>query len=112
MIYTLSPIKARQYEGNLLFLYGDDLPERTLPLSRRELQIVKERRNRERTFLTVFDRLPYKLYLLSFDSEKPAAECQEVIRRRTADLLKMLESDAVDTLAVSSFVSFPFIKTE
>ena len=101
MNYTLCPINARQYEGNLLFLYGDDVPERTMPLNRRELQLVKESRSNERTFLYSFDRLPYKLYLLSFDSEQPAPECQETLRRRAADLVKMLKADKVDTLAVS-----------
>lgn len=101
MNYTLTSINARQYEGNMLFLYGDDVPERTMPFSRRELQLVKERRSRERIFLCSFDRLPYKLYLLSFDSEQPAPECQETLRRRAADLVKMLKADAVDTLALS-----------
>ena len=101
MIYNLSTIKARDYEGNLLFLLGDDVPERNLPLSRRELQYVKECRSRQRTCLLAFDRLPYKLYLLSFDSELPSHECQETLRRKAADLVKMLEADRVDRLAVS-----------
>ena len=101
MIYNLEPIDSRQYEGSLLFLYGDDVPERALPLSRKELALVKERRAAKRDFMLCFDRLPARLYLLSFDSEQPTPECQEHLRRRAADLLKLLEADRVDTLAVS-----------
>ena len=101
MIYNLSTINARHYDGNLLFLLGDDVPERTLPLSRRELQHLKERRALQRTCLLAFDRLPHKLYLLAFDSELPSHECQETLRRRAADLLKLLEADRVDSLALS-----------
>lgn len=85
----------------MLFLYGDDVAERDLPLSRREIEIVKARREKKRDCLVVFDRLPYHLYLLSFDSEKPAAEAQEQLRRKAADLLKLLEADGVEQLAVS-----------
>lgn len=101
MFYTLNSIKAREYDGNLLFLYGDDVPERTLPLNRRELQLVKERRAQKRDFLLAFDRLPNKLYILSFDSEKPTPECQETLRRKAVDLLKSLENEKAESLAIS-----------
>lgn len=101
MFYNLSPINARLYEGNLLFLYGDEVPERSLPLSRREQQILKQRRADKPSILVAFDRLPYRLYVLCFDSSLPTTEGQETIRRCAADLLKQLEADAVDTLAVS-----------
>ena len=101
MIYHLEPINAKDYSGNLLFLYGDEVSERALPLSKKELELVRTRRGEKRNFLMAFDRLPYKLYLLSFDSEQPAAESQEGLRRRAADLLKLLEADGATTLAVS-----------
>ncbi|MCR5445196.1 MAG: leucyl aminopeptidase family protein [Bacteroidales bacterium] len=101
MFYSLNSIKAREYDGNLLFLYGDDVPERTLPLNRSELQLVKERRAQKRDFLLAFDRLPNKLYILSFDSEKPTPECQETLRRKAVDLLKSLENEKAETLAIS-----------
>ena len=101
MIYTLNEIKAKDIQSDLLFLYGDEVAERALPLNRRELELVKARRAENRDFMLVFDRLPYRLYLLSFDSEKPAPECQEKLRRSTMDLLKRMEADRVTTLAVT-----------
>ena len=101
MIYSLETINAKSETTDLLFLYGDEASERALPLSRRELDLVKERRREKRDFTLVFDRLPYRLYLLSFDSEKPAAECQEKLRCAMAKLLHRLEEDRVTTLAVT-----------
>jgi leucyl aminopeptidase len=70
-------------------------------LNRRELQLVKERRAQKRDFLLAFDRLPNKLYILSFDSEKLTPECQETLRRKAVDLLKSLENEKAETLAIS-----------
>ena len=81
MIYTLEKIAPKDYEGNIVYLYGDDTAERSLPLNKKEVALLKERREENREFILVFDRLPYRLYLLSFDSEKPAAEVQESLRR-------------------------------
>lgn len=107
MIYTLQSITPKSYDGSLLLLYGDDVPERTLPLSRKELELVKTRRSEKRDFLLAFDRLPDKLYLLSFNSEKPMPECQEGIRRQAMEALKMLEADKVQSLAVSGVGILP-----
>lgn len=101
MIYTLQSINQKEYSGDMLLLYGDDVAERSLPLSRKELDLVKQRRLAKRDMLLAFDRLPHKLYVLSFDSESPMPECQETIRRRAMDLLKMLEADKVSALAVT-----------
>ena len=107
MIYNLEKINAKSHDGDLLFLYGDEGAERTLPLSKKELDLVKVRREEKKDFLLVFDRLPYHLYFLSFDSEKPAPECQEKLRRSAASLLKRLESDKVEKLAVSAVGTLP-----
>ena len=107
MIYTLQSITPKSYDGSLLLLYGDDVPERTLPLSRKELELVKTRRSEKRDFLLAFDRLPDKLYLLSFNSEKPMPECQEGIRRQAMQALKMLEADKVQSLDVSGVGILP-----
>lgn len=101
MIQKLETIKAKDHAGNMLFLYGDDVAANTLPLNRRELEVLKARRDEKRDCLLVFDRLPYHLYLLSFDSEKPAPECQEKLRREAMNILKRLEEDRVDSIAVS-----------
>ena len=101
MIYNLETINAKEYNGSMLFLYGDDVPERTFPLSQKELRLLKERRAEKKEQLIAFDRLPDKLYFLSFDSSQPMPECQETLRRKAANLLKMLETDRVHTLAVT-----------
>ena len=107
MIYNLEPIKQKEYQGNLVMLYGDEVPDRSLPLVRKELDLVRARRAENRDFLLAFDRLPYKLYLLSFDSELPMPEAQETLRRKAMELLKSLEADKVSNVAVSGVGILP-----
>lgn len=107
MTYELLSIAPRQYEGELLFLYGDEGSERNLPLSKKELAAVNQRRERDKNFILSFDRLPYRLHLLSFDSEHPAPEVQEGLRRMAAKLLPLLERERVGTLAVSGEGTLP-----
>lgn len=107
MKHTLQPIDAKNYQGDLILLYGDDVAERTLPLSKKEIEYLRTRREAERDCLLVFDRLPNHLYILSFDSEKPAALCQELVRRRTKDLLSLLEQHKVEQLALSAMGTLP-----
>ena len=107
MIYNIETIDTKAFEGNLLFLYGDDSAERVLPLGKREIEYVKSRRAVDKNFIVRFDRLPYHLYFISFDSEQPAPECQEKLRRRAADLLRLLEEDKVDNLVVSAQGALP-----
>ncbi|MBQ9418534.1 MAG: leucyl aminopeptidase family protein [Bacteroidales bacterium] len=101
MTYTLESINAKTWEGDLLFLYGDEAAERNLPLGKKEIELLKARRSEEREQLLVFDRLPYHIYVLSFDSEKNAPECQEKLRRSAARLLKQLKADKVSRLAIT-----------
>lgn len=101
MNYKLEKINAKDYEGNVIFLYGDDVADRLLPLSRKELEIVKAKRENKKDFQVVFDRLPYRLYLLSFDSEQEAPECQEMLRRGAAKMLERMQADEVDSAAVT-----------
>ena len=107
MIYTLEKISPKDYEGNMIFLYGDETAERTLPLGKREVALLKERRAEGKDFILVFDRLPYRLYVLSFDSEKPAPEVQEGLRRNAMKLLGKFESDRVKTVAVCGAGTLP-----
>ncbi|MBP3762417.1 MAG: leucyl aminopeptidase family protein [Bacteroidales bacterium] len=101
MTHELLTIVPRKHEGDMLFLYGDEGAERNLPLNKKETAAVRQRRERGKDFLMVFDRLPHRLYLLSFDSEQPAPEVQEQLRRKAAALLPMLEEGRVESLAVS-----------
>lgn len=84
----------------MVFLYGDDVAERRLPMSKKEVEVMKERRINEKECVVSFDRLPDKLYVVSFDSEKMAAETHEWLRCSAAKLLKMMEADKVKEVAV------------
>lgn len=100
MIYNLQKINPKDYEGSMVFLYGDDVAERRLPMSKKEVEVMKERRINEKECVVSFDRLPDKLYVVSFDSEKMAAETHEWLRCSAAKLLKMMEADKVKEVAV------------
>ena len=101
MIYTLEPINAKTYSGDLIFLYGDEAASRDLPLGKKELELLSARREEKKDQILVFDRLPYHLYLVSFDSELEAPLTQEKLRRRAMDLLRRLEADKVTSVAIS-----------
>lgn len=107
MIYTLEKIELKEYEGNVVFLYGDESAERSLPLGKKEVALLKERRTEGKDFLLAFDRLPYRLYVISFDSERPGAEVQESLRRRAMELVKRFEADRVDEVAVCGEGTLP-----
>ena len=107
MQYTLEAIDAKNYEGHLIYLYGDEVAERTLPLGRKENELIAQRRVKKKDFIEVFDRLPYRLYVVSFDSEKPAPEAQEGLRRQAAQLLKRLADDEAWEVALTGGGTLP-----
>ena len=71
-----------------------------MPLVKREVALLKERRAEDANCLLRFDRLPYSLYVLSFDSEKPPKDVDEYLRRSAMKLLKMMEADRVKEVAI------------
>lgn len=101
MDFCLEKVDLKSCEGNVLFLYGDEVAERQLPLSRAEVALVKARREVEKCFVVGFDRLPGRLYVVSFDSEKPSPLVQEKLRREAAKVLKMLEEWKASEVTVS-----------
>ena len=104
----LKDINPKSYEGTIVFMYGDAAAERTLPLSKREVELVKSRREEgKKDFVVAFDRLPYKLYFVSFDSERLAAEVQETLRRQAMELLKQMERDGIVTAALCAEGTLP-----
>ncbi len=107
MIYTLQNINSKEYDGSLVFLYGDESAERNLPLSKREIDVVKTKRNEKKNFVVSFDRLPEKLYFVSFNSESVASEVQEELRRQAVEVLKMMEKDGVKTVALNGEGTLP-----
>ena len=57
--------------------------------------------------MVTFDRLPYRLYMVSFDSEKGAGEVQERLRREAMKLLRQFEADHVEEVAVCGAGTLP-----
>ena len=47
MIYSLQDINPKVYEGDMIFMYGDESAERVLPLGKREVELVKGKRSGE-----------------------------------------------------------------
>lgn len=95
----------------MVFMYGDESAERVLPLGKREVELVKGRRNGEgadaKNFVVAFDRLPSRLYFVSFDSERKGAEVQERLRLLAAEVLKLLERDGVKEVALCGEGTLP-----
>jgi len=122
MIYSLQDINPKVYEGDMIFMYGDESAERVLPLGKREVELVKRRRSGEwgaesdecgvmsdegKDFVVAFDRLPSRLYFVSFDSERKGAEVQERLRLLAAEVLRLLERDGVREVALCGEGTLP-----
>ena len=107
----MQDINPKAYEGDMVFMYGDECAERVLPLGKREVELVKGKRNEggedAKNFVVAFDRLPRRLYFVSFDSEREGAEVQERLRLLAAELLKMLERDGVREVALCGEGTLP-----
>ena len=101
MFFKLDNINAKEYEGNVVFLYGSEVADRSLPLSKKELEWLKECREAEPSGIVVFDRIPYHIYFVNFDSEKPANLCQENLRRSAGALVEMLKKAKQKEVAVT-----------
>ena len=48
MKYTLEPINAKTYSGDLVFLYGDEAASRDLPLGKKEIELLSARREEKK----------------------------------------------------------------
>lgn len=111
MIYSLQDINPKTYEGDMIFMYGDESAERVLPLGKREVELVKGKRNEgsedAKNFVVAFDRLPSRLYFVSFDSERKGAEVQERLRLLAAEVLRLLERDGVREVALCGEGTLP-----
>ena len=103
----MQDINPKEYEGSVVFLYGDECAERNLPLAKKEVERIKNEELRNKNFVVGFDRLPHRLFLVKFDSECPAPEVQEELRRLAVDVLKMMEKDGVKTVALCGEGTLP-----
>ena len=101
MQYISQNLNPKEYQGDLVLLYGDEVADRSLPLSRKEIDLIHHRRSIKKSFVQPFDRLPYRIYVVSFDSELPSARSQEMLRRAAKDLHTLFRNDEVRHLAVT-----------
>lgn len=101
MNITRNKINYNTLDRPLIFLYGNEVAARALPLRRDEVACVGRRRAEDASALVVFDRLPHKLYVQNFDAERPAAEVQEKLRCAAAALQLLLAEQQVTEVAVS-----------
>ena len=100
MQFELKQINPKDCQDNVIFLYGNEVADRSLPLGKKELEYLKQRRADEKDAIVVFDRLPWRLYVVNFDSECPAHECQEKLRRSADRVATMLKNEKQRTAAV------------
>lgn len=107
MQFRLEQLNLKEYEGDVVLLYGSEVADRCLPLSKKELEYVKSRKEAEADAIVVLDRLPYHIYIVNFDSEKTPSVCQEHLRRSAAKVVEMLKSRKAATIAVTGEGAIP-----
>ena len=107
MDIVLEHFNPKGYEGDVVLLYGNEVADRALPLSKKELDWLKANREAfsadrqdltagkqtDKTCLVRFDRLPYHLYVVCFDGEAPQPVAQERLRRAADRVVQMLKAD-------------------
>ena len=101
MEYKLEHINPKEYAGDLVFLYGNEVSDRSLPFSKKELDYLKAKREEEMETVVVFDRLPHHVYIVNFDSEKPAHLAQEKLRRAADKVVTLLKASKQSRVAVT-----------
>lgn len=101
MNITLGKIDYNKLNSSMVFLYGSEVASRALPLKKDELAYLDQKRKEDLASLVVFNRLPHKLYLQSFDSELPSNESLEKLRNAAAVLQKIMVDEKVTKLYVT-----------
>ncbi|MBP5548649.1 MAG: leucyl aminopeptidase family protein [Bacteroidales bacterium] len=101
MRITLDKIDYNELSFSVVFLYGNDVASRSLPLKKDELSFLDTRRKDDINSLVVFNRLPYKIYVQNFDSDLPNAEALEKLRKVAAEMQKRLAKEKETKVAVT-----------
>ena len=101
MQFNIEQISPKDFEGNLVFLYGTEVAERNLPLSKREIEYLKCCREKDVDALVVLDRLPYRLFIVNFDGERVAEQTQERLRRSADKVVTMLREAKQTAVALT-----------
>lgn len=93
MNIAISNFDSNHYEGNVVFLYGDEVSRRLLPFKKDELTLIEERRADDKEAVLRFDRLPGHIYVVCCDVEQASERLHERLRRSAAKVRKMLVED-------------------
>lgn len=101
MNIILGKIDYNKLDSSVLFLYGNEVASRSLPLKKDELAYLDSKRKDNLSSLVVFNRLPHKIYVQNFDSELPANESLEKLRNAAAKLQLSLVAEKVTKLYVT-----------
>ncbi len=107
MQITLEQVSPKEYEGNVVFLYGNEVADRNLPLTKKEIEYLKERRSADAYSIVAFDRMPYHLFVVNFDAYTPANENLEKIRRSADKVVAMLKEVKQDSVGVTGEGTIP-----
>ena len=101
MHFDIKQINPKSHDGNVVFLYGNEVADRSLPLGKKELDYLKSRRRDDKDAVVVFDRLPYHLFVVNFDSERQAGESHERLRRSADKIVSLLKHERGRDIAVA-----------
>lgn len=99
MNILLEKIDFSKIKSSVIFLYGSDVASRSLPFKRDEVAYIEAKRKEDISSLVILNRLPYKIYVQSFNSELPVDESLEQIRKSAAALQLMLMKEKVKSVA-------------
>lgn len=86
---------------DIIFLYGNEVAAKLLPLRKDEVTYLSERRKEKKDVCLTLERLPHKMYVQCFDPDVPTSETSENLRRAAATLQQRMADDGVDTVAVT-----------
>lgn len=101
MNIILGKIDYNKLDSSVVFLYGNDVASRSLPLKKDELAYLEQKRKDDLTSLVVFNRLPHKIYVQNFDSELPTNESLEKLRNAAAKIQLVLVAEKVTKVCVT-----------
>ena len=107
MNITIEPYNPKEQPRSTVLLYGTEVAARYIPLGRKEALYLQQRRQAEPDCILSFDRLPYRLYIVNFDSDKVSPDCQEHLRRSAAKLLERLRADKQDQITLTGIGIIP-----
>lgn len=101
MNITLGKIDYNKLDSSMIFLYGSDVASRVLPFKKDELAYLEQKRKEDIASMVVFNRLPHKIYVQSFDSELPNNESLEKLRNAAAMLQQVLVGEKMTKVCVT-----------